>query len=120
MIKQTLIDGDSSTCFYQDSMLTVPKKCEFIPIEDLTVISVVNNALDQTNQLRTLMRKKLQQREDELENYKKKFQDLQDKVNQAAALLDGKNTSRAKVLLKVNCEFLRKALPVQKDEVSFK
>ena len=45
-------------------------------------------------------------------DYKKRLDVLQFKVNQASELLDGKNLSRAKMLLKVDCEFLRRTLPI--------
>lgn len=47
-------------------------------------------------------------------DYKKRLDTLQFKVNQASELLDGKNLSRAKMLLKVDCEFLRRTLPIKK------
>ena len=114
LVKQALWDGDSATVFYPEHMLQVPKKCDFIPIEDATVAQSVNNALDQVESFRTLLRESIQKLKNESLQYKKKLDSLQFKVSQATELLDGKSISRAKMLLKVDCEFLRRTLPMQK------
>ena len=112
LVKQSMYD--STTVFYPESLLQVPKKCDFIPIEDTTVLQSVNNALDQVEQFRTLLRENIHKLKNESLSYKKKLDELQFKVSQASELLDGKNLSRAKMLLKVDCEFLRRTLPLKK------
>ena len=114
LVKQALWDGDSATVFYPEQLLQVPKKCDFIPIEDATVLQSVNHALDEVEQFRTLLRESIQKLKNESLSYKKKLDALQFKVNQATELLDGKSISRAKMLLKVDCEFLRRTLPMAK------
>ena len=114
LVKQALWDGDSATVFYPERMLKIPKKCDFIPIEDPTVLQSVNNALDQVEQFRTLLRESIQKLKNESLQYKKKLSEFQFKVNQATELLDGKSISRAKMLLKVDCEFLRRTLPMSR------
>jgi hypothetical protein len=46
MMKQSLWDEDSSTCFYSEKMLHVPKKMKFIPVADTKVHSALSNGLD--------------------------------------------------------------------------
>ena len=38
LVKQALWDGDSTTVFYPEQLLQIPKRCDFIPIEDATVL----------------------------------------------------------------------------------
>lgn len=113
MIKQSLIDEDSSTCFYQDTMLSVPKSCEYIPLEDEDVREVINQSLDKVNEFRSLIRDSIMRKTDQINEISKQFESLKEKVKAASILLDGKNISRAKMLLKVDCEFLRRSLPLK-------
>ena len=47
--------------------------------------------------------------ESETTEAKRQLLHFQNRVRQAIELIDGKNVSRAKMLLKVDCEFLRRA-----------
>lgn len=47
MMKQSLWDEDSSTCFYSETLLQVPKKMKFIPVADPQVHSQLSDGLDQ-------------------------------------------------------------------------
>ena len=61
-----------------------------------------------------MLRESIQKLKNESSQYKKKLSEFQFKVNQATELLDGKSISRAKMLLKVDCEFLRRTLPMSR------
>ena len=46
MMKQSLWDEDSSTCFYSEKLMQVPKKMKYIPIEDNKVHTALTSGLD--------------------------------------------------------------------------
>ena len=111
VLKQGLWDGDSSTIFIPERLMQVPKSFDFIPMEDEGVSAAVKDALDQVDDLRTMFRDTLTNLKSEANDSKKKLTDYKARVNQAIELINGQSISRAKTLLKVDTEFLRRTLP---------
>lgn len=59
VLKQGLWDGDSSTIFFQDKLMDIPKHYDFIPMESPGVMEAVNEALDKADELKTIFRNAL-------------------------------------------------------------
>ena len=56
MLKQGLWDGDSSTIFFPEKLMRVPKSFDFIPMGDAGITQAVNDALDKADDLRQMIR----------------------------------------------------------------
>ena len=80
-------------------------------MESPGVVEAVNEALDKADELRTIFRSALQKLKSDSSEAKRQLVNQQSKVRQALELIDGKNISRAKMLLKVDTEYLRRTLP---------
>lgn len=91
--------------------MSIPKSFDFIPIEAPGMTDAVNDALDKADELRQMFRETIQKLKDEASEAKRQLSAHQEKVHQAIELIDGKNINRAKMLLKVDGEFLRRTLP---------
>ena len=73
----------------------------------------VNDALDKADDLRQMFRDTFEKLKNDAKEVKRQLASHQEKVHQAIELIDGKNINRAKMLLKVDCEFLRRSLPIK-------
>ena len=110
VLKQGIWDGDSSTIFFPDKLMKVPKSFDFIPMGDAGVTQSVNEALDKSDEVRQMFRETMHKLQSESNEAKRQLAMYQTRVRQAIDLIDGKNISRAKMLLKVDGEFLRRTL----------
>lgn len=93
--------------------MAVPKHFDFIPIDANGVTEAVNDALDKADELRHMFRDTISKLKGDAVEAKRKLAVYQEKVHQAIELIDGRNINRAKMLLKVDCEFLRRSLPAK-------
>ena len=103
MIKQSLWDVDSSTCFYSNDILSIPKTFEFIPIEDSEVSKALTKGLDQIEHIRVLFKDSLDKKNKELETCRKERQRFADRYNLIKKSLDNvlhKTLPRCKILIK--------------------
>ena len=115
VLRQGLWDGDSATIFIPDRLMRVPKSFDFIPMDDLGVSQAVNDALDEADELRAMFRETTTRLKSEANEATRKLGKYRQQVQTAIELIDGKNVSRAKTLLKVDTEYLRRTLPPQLD-----
>ena len=56
VLKQGLWDGDSSTIFFPEKLMRIPKSFDFIPMGDSGITQAVNDALDKADDLRQMIR----------------------------------------------------------------
>ena len=97
--------------------MQVPKAFDFIPMDDQGVSDAVKNALDKADELRRMFRDSITVLKSESTEAKKKLASYQSRIGSAIELIDGRTMSRAKTLLKVDNEFLRRTLPIGPDDM---
>ena len=56
VLKQGIWDGDSSTIFFPEKLMQIPRSFDFIPTGDEGVNEAVNEALDKADELRQMFR----------------------------------------------------------------
>lgn len=81
------------------------------------VSEAVKNALDKADELRKMFRDSLQLLKNDASDTKNKLTAYKSRVSSAVELIDGRTVSRAKTLLKVDNEFLRRTLPPNSEAI---